>query len=155
MRSREISGQISLEDYLADMQKAGANAGQGESGPPERTKQVRESARLPTLPEDVKTALLVGAGHPGARLRIMEAMQTGSAWEPIRAAVDELAGAESGGVHFLKRGIRSGDGRMYSWPLAMDFVRDVITSGDWVPKAEELQEREALRSRKRRRGWNI
>ena len=154
MRSRGISGQMSIEDYLASLQ-AGDNAGQEERGAPERPAEQKKKARLPTLPEDIKTALLAGAGKPGARYHIREAVQSGEAYEPIRAAIEELSGLESGGVHFFKRGIRSGSGRMFTWPLAMDFVRNVITSGDWIPKAEELQEREALRSRKRRRGWNL
>lgn len=148
MKSREISGQISFDEYLAGIQQEKAEA-------PVRAREPKMQARLPTLPEDIKTALLGGAGRPGARFHIMEAVQTGEAYAPIRAAVEELAGAESGGVLFLRRGIRSRDGRMYSWPLAMAFAADVITSGKWIPEAEEALERDAFRNRKRRKGWNL
>lgn len=153
MKARGISGQISIEEFLAGMQRPPESPVRA----PERPKERKKARRQPTVPPHVKSFLRGGAGRPGARLKIEQAI-TGNpelSYEPTRTAVAELAGAAEGGVEVHRRGVLDRSAGWSSWPLVIAWISEEVKSGTWLSPGEREQEEEACRLRKPKRGWNL
>lgn len=145
MKSREISGQITMAEYLASL----AQEKEETRKPVRKPREPFRISKGSDIPEDVQRALLRGAGRPGARIHIaMKVEQTDPlSFIPIRTAIEELAGAQDGGVLILHRGIRSSDGHMVTWPAAMDFIRQRVSEGTWLSGEERARDLDAYLGR--------
>lgn len=146
MKSRTISGQITLEEYLA-----------GIAGETAARRAVPEPLHG-AIPEPVR-ASLIGSSRPGGRLRIERAILDNHelSYEPIRAAIDAYAGVTdlSEHVDYHRRGIHGRTGWI-SWPLAVSWIAEQVRAGSWLDERERMSEEAAVQAgEERRRAWKI
>lgn len=151
MAAKSIAGQITLGEYLATLEAKAA-------GPAQRPSTAATRAGGPDLSEGVRRALLVGAGRPGARLRIERSIEDHPGWcyEPIRTAVQELSGAQVGTVEFHGRGVWDRERGWFTWPYVIDWITRQIKAGTWLTAGDRAEEEHADQERAAApRGWRI